>query len=139
MQAVGGDKLREKFMRFMAGRYGTDSFSKFLLVICLLCLVINMIFRIPALYLVGLAILVYCYFRMFSRNYAKRSAENAFYLKRTEGIRRFFRKQKSHSQIRKTHHLYKCRKCGQMIRIPKGKGRIEITCPKCKYSFVKKS
>lgn len=131
--------MREKFMRFMAGRYGTDSLSKFLLVVILICLVLNMVLKIPGIYFLGLAVLVYCYFRMLSRNYAKRSAENAFYLKATAGIRRFFRKQKSHAQIRKTHHLYKCRQCGKYIKIPKGKGKIQITCSACKYQFVKKS
>lgn len=131
--------MREKLMRFMAGRYGTDSFSKFLLVVTFLCLVLNLFLKIPGLYFLGLALLVYCYFRMFSRNYAKRSAENAFYLRATGGIRRFFQKQKSHAQIRKTHHLYKCKQCGKYIKIPKGKGRIEITCPTCRYKFIKKS
>ncbi len=131
--------MREKLMRFMAGRYGTDSLSKFLLVVTFLCLILNLFIKIPGLYFLGLALLVYCYFRMFSRNYTRRSAENAFYLRTTAGIRRFFRKQKSHAQIRKTHHLYKCRQCGKYIKIPKGKGRIEITCPTCKYKFIKKS
>ena len=131
--------MREKLMRFMAGRYGTDSFSKFLLIVTFLCLVLNLFLKIPGLYFLGLALLVYCYFRMFSRNYAKRSAENAFYLRTTAGIRRFFQKQKSHAQIRKTHHLYKCKQCGKYIKIPKGKGRIEITCPTCRYKFIKKS
>lgn len=131
--------MREKFMRFMAGRYGTDSFSKFLLAVCFICLILNMFLKIPGLYYLGLLILVYSYFRMFSRNYAKRSAENAMYWKATAGIRGFFAKQKNHWKIRKTHHLYKCKMCKQMIRIPKGKGKIEITCPKCKYRFVKKS
>lgn len=131
--------MREKMMRFMAGRYGTDSFSKFLLVVAFVFLISNLVFRIPRLYLIGLVILIYCYFRMFSRNYAKRSAENAFYLKATAGIRQYFRKQRSHMQIRKTHHLYKCKQCGKYIKIPKGKGRIQITCPTCRYQFIKKS
>lgn len=131
--------MREKMMRFMAGRYGTDSFSKFLLVVAFVFLISNLVFRIPRLYLIGLLILIYCYFRMFSRNYAKRSAENAFYLKATAGIRQYFRKQRSHMQIRKTHHLYKCKQCGKYIKIPKGKGRIQITCPTCRYQFIKKS
>lgn len=131
--------MKEKLIRFMAGRYGTDSLSKFLLIVTFICVVLNLFIRIPGLYFLGLALLVYCYFRMFSRNYAKRSAENAFYLRTTAGIRRFFQKKKSHAQIRKTHHLYKCRQCGKYIKIPKGKGRIEITCPTCKYKFIKKS
>ena len=131
--------MREKFMRFMAGRYGTDSFSKFLLAVTFICLVVNMFLRIPGVYLFGLLLLVYCYFRMFSRNYAARSAENAFFLKATAGIRRFFGKQRSHAKIRKTHHLYKCRQCGKYVKVPKGKGKIQITCPACKYQFIKKS
>ena len=131
--------MREKFMHFMAGRYGTDSLSKFLLAICFICLILNLFIRIPGLYFFGLVILGYGYFRMFSRNFAKRSAENAWYLKTTKGVRTFFGKQKNYQKIRKTHHLYKCKQCGQRIRIPKGKGRIEITCPKCKYRFIKNS
>jgi DNA-directed RNA polymerase subunit RPC12/RpoP len=131
--------MREKIMRFMAGRYGTDAFSKFLLILIFICLVLNLFLRIPALYFLGLVFLVYCYFRMFSRNYAKRSAENAAYLKATAGLRRFLRNQQTHFQIRKTHHLYKCRQCGKYVKVPKGKGRIEITCPSCRYTFIKKS
>ena len=135
--------MKEKLMRFMEGRYGSDQFSQFLLVVGLISLVVSMLLNGNAVgnvfYLLGLLVLIYCYFRMFSRNVSKRYAENESYLAKTSGIRRFFQKQKNLMQQRKVYHIYKCPGCKQKIRIPKGKGKIEIRCPKCGATFVKKS
>jgi len=83
--------------------------------------------------------LIYAYFRMFSRNVYKRSAENQKFLEKTSGIRNWFYKQKSINAQRKTHRIFKCPTCRQKIRVPKGKGRIEIRCPKCNTKFIKNS
>ncbi len=135
--------MKEKLMRFMEGRYGSDQFSQFLLTVGLISLVVSMLLNGKTVgsvfYLLGLIALVYCYFRMFSRNVSKRYAENESYLAKTNGIRRFFEKQKNLMQQRKVYHIYKCPGCKQKIRIPKGKGKIEIRCPKCGATFVKKS
>ena len=135
--------MKEKLMRFMEGRYGSDQFSQFLLTVGLISLVVSMLLNGKTVgsvfYLLGLIALVYCYFRMFSRNVSKRYAENESYLAKTNGIRRFFEKQKNLMQQRQVYHIYKCPGCKQKIRIPKGKGKIEIRCPKCGATFVKKS
>lgn len=135
--------MKEKIMRFMQGRYGIDQFSKFLLITGLVVVLLSSFFRESAwsmiLYILGWAIVIYCYVRMFSRNIQKRYAENQRYLSKTYKVRSWFQKQKNLFQQRKIYHIYTCPSCKQKIRIPKGKGRIEVRCPKCGTTFVKNS
>lgn len=131
--------MRRRLEQFMLGRYGTDDFSKFLLALCLVLLVLNMFTRAQLLYLLALVLLVYCYFRMFSRNISARAAENQRYLDGTANMRRTLRGWKNRVVQSKDYHVYKCPSCGQKIRIPRGKGRICITCPKCRTEFEKRS
>ena len=77
--------------------------------------------------------------RIFSRNVQKRYAENQAYLMKTYKIRNWFQNQKNIWQQRKVYHIYTCPSCKQKIRIPKGKGKIEVRCPKCGTTFIKKS
>lgn len=131
--------MKEKLIRFMQGRYGADSFGRFLSGAAMVLLLLSLLLRQRAFYPLALAVLVYCYFRIFSKNIAKRYAENQKYLAVTAGIRRFWKKKKWELGQRKTHHIYRCPGCRQKIRIPRGKGRIEIRCPKCNGKFVKNS
>ncbi len=131
--------MKRWFAEFMAGRYGADQLSKFMLIVVIACLVLNMFTRWRILYLLSLVILGICYFRMFSRNYAKRSEENRRYLEATQRVRGWFTKRKYRIEQSKDFHIYKCPSCGQKIRIPRGKGKICITCPKCRHEFEKKS
>ena len=122
----------------MQGRYGADQFSRFLLGACLVLLLLNMFTGLPLIYLMALALLVYSYFRMFSRNIYKRSEENRKYMEKTDGIRRSFDRMRRRAAQSKDYHIYKCPSCGQKIRIPRGKGKIEITCPNCRNKFQKR-
>lgn len=137
--------MKEKLMRFMQGRYGVlDAFGKFLLIAGL---VLAFVLQLLAgdhmigviFYLLGWACLIYAYFRMFSRNVRKRYDENVRFLNKTARIRGFFKGQKNLMAQRKEYHIYTCPGCKQKIRIPKGKGKIEIRCPKCGATFIKKS
>lgn len=124
-------KIGNWFRRFMAGRYGTDKLNTLILGVGLvLCLVSIFVPLVPVrLILVwgsylfmGIAI-----FRCLSRNTYKRYQENRRYLalrSRTKD---------------KNHRYFRCPKCRQQIRVPKGKGKIAITCPKCKEKFIKKT
>ena len=123
-------EMREKLQRFMWGRYGNDQLNRFLMILVLVLLVLSMIFRGP-FYFLALAALIYSYFRMFSRNISKRSAENQWYLRRSMKVRGFVQKKKRELSQMKQYHIYKCPGCGQKIRIPRGKGKIAIRCPKC--------
>ena len=110
--------FRERLMQFMRGRYGgNDTLNKFL-------------FGVFAI-----AVLEYSYFRIFSKNIARRQAENAKFLELTAPIRGFFGKKSGD----KTHRIFQCPQCGQKVRVPKGKGKIEITCPNCRNHFIKRS
>lgn len=130
--------MKEKLYRFMQGRYGNDQLNRFLMVLVLVCFVFSL-FGLKVLYVLGIALLVYAYFRMFSKNIYKRSQENSVYLKYEYKVRQWFATLKRDMNQRKTHHIYRCPSCRQKIRIPKGKGKIEIRCPKCGQTFIKKS
>ena len=131
--------MRERFARFMAGRYGMDSLGRFTMGLTLIFIILNYFTRNRLVPLLAWAGIMLTYYRMFSRNVYKRSAENQNFLGRTAKLRRWFYTQKNTFVQRKTHHIYKCPSCKQKIRITKGKGRIEIRCPKCSTKFIKNS
>ena len=135
-----GEMMRDKIQNFLRGRYGADSLTKFLMVVALIAMFVPVfIKKFFLLYDLGIVLLVYSYFRVLSRNISKRSAENAAFLRRTSKITGFFAKKKLHFQQRKTHKFFRCPGCGQDIRVPKGKGKIVITCPKCRKEFQARS
>lgn len=134
--------VKEKFMRFMQGRYGVygpDLLNRFLLGGAMALMVLSLFVRWKIIYWAALAFLIYAYFRMFSRNYTRRYAENQAFIKHTAKIRGWAGTQKNMMRQRKTHHIYKCPGCRQKIRIPRGKGKIAVKCPKCGMEFIKKS
>ena len=120
--------MREKFARFMAGRYGMDTMGRFTIGLALFLVVINYIFTSRIINLLVWILLILAYYRMFSRNVYKRSSENQVFLNK-----------KILFGQRKTHHIDRCPSCKQKIRVPRGKGKIEIRCPKCNTTFIKKS
>ena len=123
----------------MQGRYGQDAFTRFVLGAMLACVVLNLLVGSRFLSIMAWALLVYAYFRLFSRNHAARYAENQRYLNATAKLRYWFDQQKRLKEERKYHHIYVCPKCRQKIRIPKGKGKIMVRCPKCRHEFQKRS
>ena len=136
--------MKEKFIRFMQGRYGVDPFAKFTMGAALVMIILAMFvgksnFLGTLLDTVGLLAIVYTYYRIFSRDIQKRYVENQKFLSMTVKLRTRFNKEKYLMEQRKTHHIYTCPGCKQKIRIPKGKGKIEIDCPKCHTKFVKNS
>lgn len=131
--------LKEKFMRFMYGRYGVDTLGKYSLGAGLATMVLSIVFDSYTLSLLSWFFIILTYFRMFSRNLYKRSSENQTFLNKTYKLRTWFGKQKNMMAQRKTHHIYHCPGCKQKIRVPRGKGRIEIRCPKCHTTFIKNS
>ena len=137
--------MKEKLARFMQGRYGNDQLNSFLMKLFLiefiLYFLLNGISREfgTVMYYLGFATIIYTYYRMFSRNIYKRASENQVFLNKTANIRSNINSQKSIMKQRKTHRIYKCPTCNQKVRVPKGKGKISIHCPKCDTYFIKRS
>ena len=130
--------MKEKLQRFMWGRYGNDRFNQFLMIVALVCLTLSF-FGLRIFYVLALALLVYVYYRMFSKDMSKRSAENQWYLKIEMKVRGWINGKKKAFAGRKEYKIFKCPKCGQKLRVPRGKGRIAIRCRKCGGEFIRKS
>lgn len=133
------NKFTRGILNFMQGRYGVDSLNKGLLAIAILTMIASTFVQSQILYWISLIALFLAYFRMFSRNIPARYRENQFLLKHTQKIRAFFNQHKRAFTLRKTHHIYTCPNCKQKIKVPKGKGMIEIRCQKCGTRFQKRS
>lgn len=122
----------------MYGRNGLDAFGYFLLITALVVNLISSLADSWLLSLLGSGILAYCIFRTLSKNLYKRQSENAKYLSIQNKFLRDKNTRKKMWDERKTHKYFKC-KCGTRLRVPKGKGKIEITCPKCKTKMIKRT
>jgi len=123
--------FRSGLQRFMAGRYGTDRLNTVSLVVALTCSLLSTVFKggIPGLILWALSYLLMglAIFRCLSRNKAKRYQENRRFLLFIDRIR-----------DRKNRYFI-CPKCRQTVRVPRGKGKIAITCPKCRERFERRT
>lgn len=138
--------------RWLQGRYGFDPFSRTLIIAGLIFSVVSWFFgrTIIGLYYalrgVTLALMGFAVFRTFSRNIYARQQELARYLTAERAVRNFFQrlsfKRKNYVNVRNDRRNYKylqCPQCSQKLRVPKGKGRIRVTCAKCGNRFEAKS
>ncbi len=108
-------------------------------ILMLLASFITSNFIVTIFTLVAYAALIFAIYRIFSKNRAKRAQENAAYMQRYNQVKGWFKGQRRIADQRKDYRIYNCPSCNQKIRVPKGKGKIEIRCPKCGTTFVKKS
>ena len=137
MNGIGGwfrqfsAKLSASLRNFMMGRYGTDRLNMAILGVGLAASLLSVFFRATALDLVffvlSYGMMFWAIFRSLSRNTYKRYQENRKFLQ-------IFGRLKD-----RQHRYFDCPKCRQMVRVPRGKGKISITCPRCKEKFVKKT
>lgn len=124
-------RLSNAMRRFMTGRYGTDKLNMMLLgmglVISLAAMFIRHMWVNLSLTALSYSLMSWVIFRTLSRNTYRRYRENRAYLRFLERIKD------------RSHRYYKCPRCRQSVRVPKGKGKIAITCPRCKEKFIKKT
>ncbi|MCC8029243.1 MAG: zinc-ribbon domain-containing protein [Lachnospiraceae bacterium] len=188
--------MRDRFQNFMDGRYGSDQLNRFLSLAALVLIIINLFVSVSILWIAALVLLVWSYFRMFSRNTSQRAVENDRFLDFTSRFRRnggyggygrnggyggqngyggnggcgrnsgyggnggyggnsgyggrgscgyggrarqSAEARRAQREQKKYYRFFMCPRCSQKVRVPKGKGRIEITCPKCRTSFIRKT
>lgn len=131
--------MKDKFLRFMQGRYGTDQLSKAMMIVGVIVMLIASIFPNNIVYLLSLFLIIISYTRIFSKNHQKRYKENQWYLKHFGFVSHMGTDLKRKLIQSKQYHIYKCPSCKQKIRIPRGKGKIQIKCRKCGHEFIKKS
>lgn len=118
------DKFKKKLSDAMQGRNGVDDLGRVFFITSLLLYVLSGFLRISVLQMISLIGLIYTMYRIFSRDLQSRQEENRKYLQ-------FLNLQKMRFEMRKEYRIFKCKGCGRNIRVPKGKGKIEITCPLC--------
>ena len=141
--------MKERLRKFMEGRYGADELNRFLTlcgwVLLLIGFVLSGIDSKVALIIgsvlvtLSWAALIYSLFRTFSKRTQERASENYKYFVCKNKVLGWFRRLKARWQDRKAHRYFRCPQCKATVRVPRGKGKIRITCPKCKHQFVKKS
>ena len=131
--------MREKIRQFMRGRYGTDGLNQFLSISSIVFILLTLFTHFRLFTYVGFALLVWCYYRTFSRNIAKRTQENYQFYAIKDRLTGKVNGLKDQWANRKLYHYYRCPQCRQKLRVPRGRGRIQISCPRCGTQFIKKS
>ena len=129
--------IRNAIQRFMYGRYGNDQLNLFLMGLYLLLYLVFIFVRIELLYWVGFALLFITLFRMLSRNIPRRQMENARFMRAAGPVLSWLRLRRTIHRD-KEHVYFKCPSCGQQLRVPRGKGKITVTCRSCGAMFQEK-
>ena len=131
-----GIKMMNKFRQFMVGRYGIDTLNIALVVTgCVLTFMLSFI-RTPYYRLIGFLPYAFMIFRAVSKNFTARAKENEMFLKYFTPVAEFIKKKYRQYQD-KEHKYYKCPTCKRVLRVPSGRGKIEISCPYCRTKFKK--
>lgn len=122
----------------MYGRYGGDNLCTLLLVIGLILGVVGA-FTFYPIVIISYGFYIYALFRIFSKNIPARQREYYSFLSIISKIKCFFRNIKLRIKDRKVLKYFKCPKCKQRLRAPRGRGEILVTCQRCKNQFKTKT
>ena len=131
--------IRNWLRNFMIGRYGPDQFYFAIFIAAVAVGIVAEFTKFGLLMLLSYVLLIYAMFRLLSRNIIKRRRENDRFLRYWWPIRQYFVMKAKRFKSRKTHKFFKCPACKNQLRVPRGKGKIQITCPKCGERFEKKT
>jgi hypothetical protein len=131
--------IGDRISQWTIGRYGYDELCYALSGIALVGMLLSFIPRLRLLYLPALLLWVWAMFRCCSKKIEKRQKERAAYLRLTGQMRSRFQVVGKAWRERKTHRYYRCKQCHTVLRVPKGRGKIKITCPGCRCEIIKKT
>ena len=131
--------MRNFLRKFMIGRYGPDHLAIALIVLSFIISLLYAIFGVTALLYVSYIIFGIVIFRMLSRNIYRRRAENDKFIRYWWPLRTKIKRRAESIRQRGTHKFFKCPNCKNTLRVPKGKGKLQVTCPKCGNRFMKKT
>ena len=132
-------QLAQKLQQFMVGRYGNDEFTLFLSIAGLILGLLANFKYLGFLYYIGAILIFFGLFRTLSKNYNARRKELNWYLLWSAKPKAEIKLLINRIQERETHKYFKCKKCKAVLRVPKSRGKIEITCPKCRAKVIKKT
>lgn len=132
-------KIRAGLLKFMAGRRGADELSMALMILGIVLSMLSVIFRLPVLHWLSLAVYAFALFRMLSRNLEKRYAENESFLKLWRGNASALKQSVNRMKNMKKYKYFKCPECKSRIRLPRGVGEVTVTCGKCHHAFKQKA
>jgi len=132
-------RLAYKFQQFMAGRNGNDALGYFILITYFVISIVTSFGSNEVTGIIRLLLLVLYLFRFFSKKLSSRRNENQAFLRIYEPIRSYIMKRVHRLQKQKDYKYFKCPNCKAELRVPRGKGNITVTCPKCHTKFDKKS
>ncbi len=132
-------QLTTKIQQFMVGRYGSDEFSLVLSIAGIILSFLGNFKYLGFLYFIGTLMIFYSLFRSLSKNYEARRKELNWYLVWSMKPKAQIKLLINQIRDRNTHRYFKCKSCKTVMRVPKGRGKIEITCPKCRAKVVKKT
>lgn len=130
--------IRSKLQQMMYGRNGADQLSVFTMWASIFFWALFLLTQWPVFYILSLVLIFCSFFRMFSRRLDKRRSENAKFLSMIRPVLRRFSALRCRMRD-KDHRYFRCPNCGQQMRVPKGKGRIQVTCRSCGITFEEKS
>lgn len=123
--------------QFMAGRRGADLLTFVLLILSIVFSRLAFYTRSLPLYILFIVLFAFCIFRFFSRNIPRRAAENEMLLRLFRPVGRWISSTQQRQRDRQYHRFFKCPHCKERLRVPRGKGEILITCPRCGTQFTK--
>lgn len=135
---ASGDWQR-KLVEWLRGRQGPDDLAIFSMNVAIVIVVVNLFARVSWLGWIALAPIVYSMFRIQSKNLASRSKENAAFLKALGPARPWVQNPSAAWKELRTYKHATCTSCKQRVRVPRGKGKLRVTCPKCGTKFEVKS
>lgn len=133
------EELKRKLQYWMVGRYGMDELSRVLMWAGIGFILLSFIPALRYLYILAWIVLIYTYYRCFSKNIYKRNQERMAYLEATKKFRGRINIYKKMWSEKNTHRYFRCPNCKTFVRVPKGKGKIAIRCTKCGNEMIRKS